>query len=86
MIDLIRVDFRMIHAMVIFKDIHTLYQSVVAGFCIKEVQFQDMTNSYKAVQKGNVFTKTETSDLKFIHTKGIKTYFQTSPYDDKKYF
>lgn len=72
--------------MVIFSDILTAKNTIALGFSVNEIQLPYPAS--KGLLKGldNYFKDEELSALSIIQDKGVKLYFQTSPYDKKTYF
>jgi len=72
-------------AMIIFTNIEIAYEAVRQGFMTKEIQMPYPAVKIIVKKLSDYFNEQEIKHIRFIVQKGIKMYFQTSPFDSKDY-
>lgn len=74
-----------IKAMVIFPNLDVACDAVKAGFSVKEIQLPYPASRMLIKKLSDYFNEEEIKKIRFIQSKGIKLFFQTSPFDNKDY-
>lgn len=72
-------------AMVIFSDLDTASKAIAAGFSVKELQLPSPASRIMIKKLSDYFNQEEINAIRFIQSKNIKLFFQTSPFDAKEY-
>lgn len=74
-----------IKAMVIFPNLDVACDAVKEGFSVKEIQLPYPASRMLIKKLSDYFNEEEIKKIRYIQSKGIKLFFQTSPFDNKDY-
>ncbi len=74
-----------VKAIVIFPNLAIAYEAVKAGFYTKEIQIPYPASRIMMRSLSDYFSDEDIERIRYIQSKGIKLFFQTSPFDNKNY-
>ena len=76
---------RNIKAMVIFPNLSVACDAVKAGFRTKEIQMPYPASRMMIKSLSDYFSEEDIEKIRYIHSQGIRMFFQTAPFDNKDY-
>lgn len=74
-----------IKVMIIFPNLKIAAQAVEAGFSVDEMQLPYPASRVLLKKLSEYFSKEDIERIRFIQSRKIKLYFQTTPFDNKDY-
>lgn len=74
-----------IKVMIIFPNLKIAAQAVEAGFSVDEMQLPYPASRVLLKKLSEYFSQEDIERIRFIQSRKIKLYFQTTPFDNKDY-
>lgn len=76
---------RPVRLLVIFKDLASAVKSTKLGFHVEELQLPYPVVSVASKNLSDYFNEEEMQQIAYLQSRGIRLYFQTTPYEAKDY-